>query len=321
MDPVDGAFSPVEGLWFSDGTVVIRAENSIFRVYAALLAARSTVFQDMMGFPQPADVETLEGCPVVQLQDSAVDVTSFFKAIFDSSFFEPYPARTDLSIVVSVLRLSNKYDVDYLRRRALIHLSSSFPTVLSDYDNKWERMSMSDLFFERPGASVLAIQIAREVHALWILPSAFYFMAETDESLIQSTLSIAAYKGHAACLSAHDQMLFMKSNLQLSRETHHLLRFLYSPDVIPGCTGGEVCRRARMHALAAIQEEAYEHNTDLDPMDVFDPNKLEACKICCEFSTQANQEGRQSIWEKLPKMCGLPSWKELEKMKEAALAG
>ncbi|KAJ7689810.1 hypothetical protein B0H17DRAFT_936768, partial [Mycena rosella] len=44
-------------------------------------------------------------------------------------FLEPRPSKADLDVVISILHLSNKYDVDYLRRRALGHLSSLYPTT------------------------------------------------------------------------------------------------------------------------------------------------------------------------------------------------
>lgn len=38
----------------------------------------------MLGFPQPSDSELVESCPLVHLPDSAGEVTTFLKAIFDS---------------------------------------------------------------------------------------------------------------------------------------------------------------------------------------------------------------------------------------------
>ncbi len=82
---VDNTPTRVEELWFSDGGLVVQAEQSLFRVSAGILAARSPVFQDMLSFTQPPDAQSIEGCPVVKLLDSAADVTCFFRAIFDSS--------------------------------------------------------------------------------------------------------------------------------------------------------------------------------------------------------------------------------------------
>lgn len=74
----------VEDLWFSNDTLVIKAGAKIFKVSKSLLAARSTVFRDMVEFPQPADGDTklIDGSPVVSLQHSADDVEVFLRAIF-----------------------------------------------------------------------------------------------------------------------------------------------------------------------------------------------------------------------------------------------
>jgi hypothetical protein len=71
-------------LWFEDDNLILRAENSLFRVSKGVLAARSSVFRDMLSFPQTEEEERIDGCPVVRLHDSAADVTCFLRAIFDS---------------------------------------------------------------------------------------------------------------------------------------------------------------------------------------------------------------------------------------------
>jgi hypothetical protein len=75
----------VEDLWFEDGNIILRAENSLFRIYSGLLAARSSVFRDMLAFPPPAEGNPMtDDCHIVTVYDSAKDVTVFLKAIIDS---------------------------------------------------------------------------------------------------------------------------------------------------------------------------------------------------------------------------------------------
>lgn len=77
--------SPVVDLWFEDGNLILKAEKSLFRIYGGLLAARSSVFKDMLAFPPPAEGnEMFEGCPIVTVYDSAKDMNFFLKAVFDS---------------------------------------------------------------------------------------------------------------------------------------------------------------------------------------------------------------------------------------------
>ncbi|KAJ7664761.1 hypothetical protein B0H17DRAFT_835030, partial [Mycena rosella] len=110
-----------EDLWFSSDSLVIRADEKIFRVTKSILSARSSVFRDMVAFPQPssAEAELIEGSPVVCLSDSAANVEVFLRAILDSSYFMPRPAPVELHVVLGILRLAHKYDVQYLYLRAL----------------------------------------------------------------------------------------------------------------------------------------------------------------------------------------------------------
>ena len=80
----------VEDIWLSDGSLVVRAEKSIFRFSGAVLAARSSVFQDMLSFHRPGpgqrQVERIEGVPVLVLYDLAVEVEPFLRALYDSKW-------------------------------------------------------------------------------------------------------------------------------------------------------------------------------------------------------------------------------------------
>ncbi|KAJ7500466.1 hypothetical protein B0H11DRAFT_782991 [Mycena galericulata] len=319
----------VEELWFPAGSLVFQAENALFRVSSGILAARSPVFKDMLAFPQPPDAEAIDGCPVVRLHDSAADVTCFLKAIFDFSFFEPYPAVTDLSTVVSAVRLSNKYSVDYLRRRALVHLSSRFDTTLSEHDSDERnslRLSDRNSGQWKLSAIVLAIQTSREVDALWIIPSAFYILATADDEQIQTVMNCFVYEEHAAKLSPGDQILFIQASLQICRSVHHITRFLHPPSTIPACSGGNECPKARLEAISAFQRRL-ERNPwcSADPLGVCESFgvmkrlKTTCCSTCYESLTEAHAAARQALWDELPEMCGLPPWEELEKMKEQAL--
>ncbi|KAJ7608349.1 hypothetical protein FB45DRAFT_1039687 [Roridomyces roridus] len=46
-----------------DGTLVLATTTSLFQVYGDLLAREATIFRNMLEMPQPADGETVDGCP------------------------------------------------------------------------------------------------------------------------------------------------------------------------------------------------------------------------------------------------------------------
>jgi hypothetical protein len=74
-----------QDVWYDDGNLVVRAENTLFRVYGGLIAAQSTVFADMLKMPAEPDgaQETVEGCPVVRVHDPAEDICRLLRAIHD----------------------------------------------------------------------------------------------------------------------------------------------------------------------------------------------------------------------------------------------
>jgi hypothetical protein len=78
----------VDDLWFEDGSLVIKAEEKLFRISKCLLAARSTIFKDMLSFPPVPDdeMELIDGIHCVTLPDSAKDVEVFLRAILDSRY-------------------------------------------------------------------------------------------------------------------------------------------------------------------------------------------------------------------------------------------
>jgi hypothetical protein len=69
-------------IWNSDGSVVLQAANTQFRVHWSVLARNSSVFRDMQGVPQPADQPGVEGCPIVELSDDTDDVGYLLMALY-----------------------------------------------------------------------------------------------------------------------------------------------------------------------------------------------------------------------------------------------
>jgi hypothetical protein len=68
--------------WFKDGTIVIQAGDTQFRVYRGILTTCSPIFHDMFSIPQPAiGGELVEGCAVVHVSDSAEDWQYVLRAL------------------------------------------------------------------------------------------------------------------------------------------------------------------------------------------------------------------------------------------------
>ncbi|KAF8209357.1 hypothetical protein K438DRAFT_1572499 [Mycena galopus ATCC 62051] len=334
---VDETSAPrrVPELWFEDGNLDIQAESTQFRVYRGVLAAKSPIFDDMLSFPQPSESETVEGCPLVRLSDSATEVNVFLRAIFDSEFFETHPSPTRIEYIIGILRLSHKYEVNYLRRRALVHLSSGFPDKLETGTEKssWRITvnlpSATDTPPPPPPAPWISIiQLAREVDALWILPDAFYQLADVCSSGrdVLASIKPAVFNGRSAQLSDIDQALFINGYCaQIHTGASDVMQFLHEPNLIPGCTSPYSCMSARLAAIELVRRDRATPPLQADPLLLWcdaddDWGRLnDACETCIESLKRTHEEARQAFWDQLPEMYGLPGWNQLRQMKTAAL--
>ncbi|KAJ6567036.1 hypothetical protein B0H19DRAFT_1374367 [Mycena capillaripes] len=325
----------VQELWFEDGNLVIEAGKSRYRVYRGVLATRSSVFQDMLAFPQPPDSELVEGCPFVRLTDSESEVTSFLKALFEPEFFMPFPALTELDIIVGCLRLSHKYGVDYLRRRALVHLSSGYRTTLSQYDaaayysekESDPSISPSEIrSWDAPDDNwthvVTAIQLAREVDAPWILPSAFYDLAFGYNILGAVIFQGVVRNGVRSSMNEGDRLLFSKGHLiQHASSTTEILRFLFHPSEIPHCESAAKCLSIRLDAMETMRERLL--TVSCGPLEIWGYSQWKLleniCPMCFDILRDLHRDARQELWDKLPTIYGLPSWQELEEQRDNAI--
>ncbi|KAK7028755.1 hypothetical protein R3P38DRAFT_934772 [Favolaschia claudopus] len=290
-----------EGLWFEDCGLVIRAENTLFRISRDFLALQSPVFRDMLSLPPPKSTDLIDGCPLVVLPDRAEDVTVFLKALIYYDFFVPHPGHASLTVVVSVLRMSDKYQVDALRKRALLHLSSVFPTTLLHYDARK---------FTQPSVSTLAliIPLARDLSIDWILPVALYWRCED--------LSLKGIKlGESLTISEQSQLLKATCTLTTSIASA-ILAFLL-PSALEA--GHDQCLTARIRC----RQGAEQRRAHVMPLEFWDERYWNAlsdvCHHCLRIMKNQEQSTRQAVWDDLPLVFGLRAWSELEKMKTEAL--
>ncbi|KAJ7097163.1 hypothetical protein B0H15DRAFT_879773 [Mycena belliarum] len=305
----------VEELWFADGNVVIQAGNSLFRVTKGILAARSSTFCDLFALPQSGDFETVDGCPFVRLPDSAEDATAFLRAVFDSSFFERPPNPTTLSDILGILRLSHKYDVAYLRRRALLHLETRYPTTLEAYD-----ASPTAATFDVTNHSdhLLVARLAMQVDAPWICPAALYSACcaniesicglDSGDPRVPDFLPKAWIIG---CAKQHQAYA--------SRPSYYV--YIMLPSTRRTCLRPEFCIEvaAKLVDLMAVGD----YRAWPDPLKTW---RLEAtaarpwCGHCLDVSRPKCATYRVEWWSCMPLNYGFPSWPELLAIRDAALS-
>ncbi|KAL1722670.1 hypothetical protein EV715DRAFT_287214 [Schizophyllum commune] len=177
-------------LWIEDGNLVVQAAPRLFRVHRGVLASNSGFFRGIVDFPESRVQNTCDGVPLITLHDDdARDVAQFLKANYIFDYFRPPPAKTTFEILEGVLRIAHKYDAPALRRCALQHLAISYVTSYHDLKDIPIRSYRVDDEEELSTHEVIAtINLAQEVHATWLLPTAYYYAgasftaAELDEA-------------------------------------------------------------------------------------------------------------------------------------------
>ncbi|KAJ7652374.1 hypothetical protein DFH06DRAFT_1475223 [Mycena polygramma] len=304
----------IDGLWFSnDQLVALRAGESIFRVPKSILAARSSVFQAMFEFPQPAASdgemkdgdEIIDGSPVVCLHDSPTEVEPFLRAIFDSSYFMPPPAEVGFHEVLGILRLSHKYDVGYLYKRALRHMETVYPIQLEDVDsiNDNNKLGYDD---SNADLDLLAIPILHEVGAVWLLPYAYYNLATfTAERLFEEGLHQFPSYMQRICI------LLQARNVQ---GTHRIFEAI-TP--LSNCASRDACNGAKFKFL----KERHRPSNLANLMPLYErPSLVDGVCSDCSVRAQAQyHEARAAIWNKLPATCGMEKWEVLLGKRRLAL--
>ncbi|KAJ7259941.1 hypothetical protein B0H12DRAFT_1322341 [Mycena haematopus] len=296
---------PVEGLWFSNDTLVLRAENRIFRVSKAMLAARSSVFETMFEFPPStshAD-QIMEGSPVVTLHDSAVEVEAFLRAIFDSSYFMPPPASVDGDAALGILRLSHKYAVDYLYARAISQLETIYnidPTIYQNLSHESQPHQKQSLAFH-----LKALPILIEVDAVWLLPMAFYSIGTYSLSDLRS-----AGSPWDSLPSSIRETCLPLSGIQ-QQATITVNRFL-SDD----CQGEDPydCAFSKLDEIRTAITNA--PSVSRDPLAEYNHQTWQRlvavlCASCIANHIAGHAAAFAEVWDRLPQNCGLENWDAL----------
>ncbi|KAK7064947.1 BTB domain-containing protein [Favolaschia claudopus] len=307
----DQGLTRAEGLYFEDCGLIIQAESTLFRISRDYLASQSPVFRDMLSLPPPKTADMMDGCPFVQLPDTAKDVTVFLKALMFCDFFEAHPVQVSFAIVIGVFRMSHKYEVDSLRKRALVHICAAYPTTLGEYD-RLIASQIKPIWTRSPEEVDSFVLLARELSFDWILPVAFYQICEI---VPESHMLSGPYE-------LKDKVrLVTACRILEGSATSNFLQFLWPGEGnVSGCSSPARCREAKFHARQ-LAEEYRERIPNAFPAlplriwEVRDWVHVAVCQTCLAFMKREHQLAKQNFWDNLPAMFDLPEWSELEKIK------
>ncbi|KAK7040550.1 BTB domain-containing protein [Favolaschia claudopus] len=310
----DRGLTRAEGLYFEDCGLIIQAESTLFRISRDYLASQSPVFRDMLSLPPPKTADMMDGCPFVQLPDTAKDVTVFLKALMFCDFFEAHPVEVSFDIVVGVLRMSHKYEVDSLRKRALVHVCVACPTTLGEYDKL--KVASRTIWIRSPQEIDSLMVLARELSFDWILPVAFY----------QICGIVSEFHILSGPYALEDKVRLVRACRMLEGPaTSNLLQFLWpGQGNLSGCSSPAHCREAKFQGRKMAEEYRDRAPTTAPalPLRIWEAQDwvhVDVCDACLADMKREHQLAKQNFWDNLPAIFDLPEWSELEKIKTEAL--
>ncbi|KAF8216883.1 hypothetical protein K438DRAFT_1658392 [Mycena galopus ATCC 62051] len=295
--------------WNRDGSLVLQAANTQFRVHWSILARHSSVFCDMQGLPQPPGQDTVEGCPVVELSDDPEDVQYLLKALYSPSFH--CQQKLGLPVIGAFLQLGRKYDFKELFDSAVARLTSDFPTTLQGYMTASHKGSSKAIHFY-PGWIFDIITLARENNILSVLPSAYYW-AVNSRNIDKLFHGVTRNDGTHASLPLADLRICLVGQ-------QRLLKKQFQPGYTLGwardwefldCANLAQCRASRQSIVTSYLDSDNAYVKALaKPRGLGD---LAFCATCAPHIKKCMAAGRQKIWEELPAIFDLPPWNELLK--------
>jgi hypothetical protein len=212
---------------------------------------------------------------------------------------------------MGILRLSHKYDVPYLRRRALEYLGTLFPTTLRRYDTRKENLIATDVYTSY--RLIMPLEVATEVGAPWLLPVAYYELCTQEISWI---ISEPGWKD----LGEQERDVCLIGHSAQARYSPNILGFLtISKDSDADCDDWVECNRLRLQFASSYNWS--EMTWPLDGAERWtEMDELGICETCIEEAKAIHAVARQTFWDQMPQMFSLPGWEELEEMRRVALA-
>ncbi|KAF8517281.1 hypothetical protein BU17DRAFT_49985 [Hysterangium stoloniferum] len=311
-------------LYMPDGTMVLCAQDVVFRVYPGLLAKHSDVFNGMTSLSDhlPSVVETYDGQPLVRLPDKAEDLAHFLEATMGINHFQANKP-TKFTAAAAVLRLSSKYMVSQLRQQAIEHFRRIIP---KDFHEIGKKQTNATVFGDDAPHPFELITLFRECQLMSFLPWAFYHACK--EAGFQKLVEGDSRDGKPIRLSDDDQRVALLAWKAL-RVSVQEIRCDTILSCAPDCKGGcgdsvrlewlkagfygsrsDALNQWGMFKLLATSRDdrARSLTTTGNNQDL---SKIQPCSLCSKSWLKKELEARQAVWACLPSFFELPPWQLL----------
>ncbi|KAH9856112.1 hypothetical protein C2E23DRAFT_810121 [Lenzites betulinus] len=312
--------------WLDDGSLILIAQTTGFRVYRGLLASQSEVFRDMFDSANPSTGDRFEDCPVVHLSDSPQDLRHLLRVIVPTSqdrFSISRQGCKSFDELYAIARLANKYSIPGLEEQTSVTLKRIYVKTYRQYvATMRETPNMRRL---DDACAIGAIHCARLLNQPNILPHAMYTCCRLGGSILDGWKREDGIVEH---LSTEDLKRVIDGREKLACEARRVFGQVFEP--VPGglCDDYGGCERV----VTSCLEDALARSvlSDAAAYDVFgpiaNPNGLEydaLCDPCAGLFDIRHHMQMENIWMRLPEIFGLniPGWGKADSQESISVFG
>ncbi|KDR69190.1 hypothetical protein GALMADRAFT_256033 [Galerina marginata CBS 339.88] len=291
-------------IWFSDGSIVLEAEETQFRVHKSVLSRNSSFFNAMFSTALQETRPRIEGCEVVRFDDAAEDWETVLEIVYDNvRAYKPTNAAS-LSRLWSMLRFGRKYEFEDLYKEAKERLKHCLPNSLDSWDKKYKELGPWLPYHPFDFANLLV-----EFGIKSLLPVAYYICL-ADHSLENIFRGAIAEDG-----TLIELMSAAKEALVFGREAFwqtisQTVKWTSSDN--DGCLHPKICKAHRALFLPEIVQNwgRVMLTSPASWQNMYRPNSP-SCTSCATMTRDQIQATRKEMWNILPTCFGLPAWDDL----------
>nr|VWP01114.1 Cytochrome P450 51 [Ganoderma boninense] len=302
-------FEPHHEFWLPDGNIILVARAIGFRIYRGLIAAQSTVFEDMFASSSTDANEIFDGCPVVHLSDSPEDLVHLVRVLLPKSQrLYNRPASRPFSEISALVRLAHKYHIQDVQDQALASLQGS---VLSSHFEDWFKESTMPII---DNIDMIGIaNLARLTDTLSMLPGALFVCTLLSPGELLRGLT--REDGTVEHLSADDLRRCLEGQRTLAIEVSLLPSRIFARTPAVGCSTPAHCQPWCLHTLVCIVSSeniaarqtslGSWRNTIVPPASDGGMNTAKLCGACEKELLRRDRHERWKVWKRLPEIFGI----------------
>lgn len=214
----------------------------------------------------------------------------------------------DVTVVGGILRVSTKYEVRDLRSRAIHALRKSYPTSFIEYQSAVKGAHFTPKIC--PERRIYVVNLICETNTLILLPAALLFCCW---SKTQDLLGGVMFNGEHIELPTQLAHTILLGREELTRRAYNQTY----QTVFERVRGNAACldpagcqKAARARGEIAIMKGWL--NPLENPTTVYTGTSFQFCGPCSDTHNRVFERHCQRIWDELPSVFKLPSWKALQ---------